>query len=311
MQNKHGSEIKLSIVIPCYERDRYLNQTLLCALESKSSEVEVIVLDNNSQNRNIEHIASSFPTVRYIKNSENLGLFGNWNKAFRVSKGEFVFILGDDDLIERDFVSSFLYYLSKYPSIDLYYSNFSFIDSSGNDLGHSTFPCPWGLVTKSEAIDFSLSKGFGIPTISMVYRKSLFSRSGFDEKNMGSNDWAYLYGDMPWKLAYGDPNKLVKYRKDGSGASIISSRICNISQLSIYYKLSSQKGPLLDSFFSSASNSYWRLRINNGLSENKYILQYLAVKNTSFTYRFCHATAFCFFVSLFKNAIKKTISLIK
>lgn len=96
---------RLTISIPTYNRSNYLGDTLQ-QLHSELAnfnpgEVEVIVSDNASPD-NTEKIVSdaikSGLVIRYIRNSENIGSDANIAQCFNQANGNYVLILGDDDL---------------------------------------------------------------------------------------------------------------------------------------------------------------------------------------------------------------------
>ena len=53
--------------------------------------------------------------LRYYKNVQNIGLFGNWNRCFQLACGKWVVLLHDDDLIFDDFLLKTVYYLNRIP----------------------------------------------------------------------------------------------------------------------------------------------------------------------------------------------------
>ncbi|MBT4514288.1 MAG: glycosyltransferase [Chloroflexi bacterium] len=94
----------LSIAIPTYRRPQYLAE----ALESVAREaanagvaVEVVVQDNASGD-STEAVATGFPglSVSYACNEDNLGPSENIVRACERCTGDYIFLLGDDDLLE-------------------------------------------------------------------------------------------------------------------------------------------------------------------------------------------------------------------
>jgi GT2 family glycosyltransferase len=63
---------------------------------------EIVVVDNSEQ-INMKFVEwlkeKEYTKVCYYKNSQNLGMFGNWNRCITLSQGEWVLILNDDDEI--------------------------------------------------------------------------------------------------------------------------------------------------------------------------------------------------------------------
>jgi len=62
---------------------------------------EIIVIDNASSDRYPEKLAASTPTVRIIRNDENLGFAVANNRAVKISRGENVLILNDDAILQE------------------------------------------------------------------------------------------------------------------------------------------------------------------------------------------------------------------
>jgi len=95
----------LSICVPTYNRASYLEKGLLAifrAIQGYENEIEVRVSDNNSQDNTqevLEKFKKEFPHLIYSKNSQNIGAERNNAKLVAESQGEFIWIVGDDDIV--------------------------------------------------------------------------------------------------------------------------------------------------------------------------------------------------------------------
>lgn len=89
----------VSVVVPCYNGERFLKETLECALSHKQDvDLEVIVVDDGSSDGTAA-IAQSFgDRLRYIY-QENKGLAGARNTGIDAAKGKYFCFLDDDDLL--------------------------------------------------------------------------------------------------------------------------------------------------------------------------------------------------------------------
>ena len=95
----------LTIAIPTYNRASYLRRTLAqlqsevvnCELDN----VEILVSDNASSD-NTAQVVEEFQTlgfgIRYLLNQSNIGPDANIAECFGAAKGNYVVLLGDDDL---------------------------------------------------------------------------------------------------------------------------------------------------------------------------------------------------------------------
>jgi glycosyltransferase involved in cell wall biosynthesis len=98
----HSAELPtVSVVIPCYNYGRFLAQAINSALAQLYPPVEVIVVDDGS-NDNTADVARSFgERVRYI-HQENRGLSGARNTGIRAAVGEWIAVLDADDIWQKD-----------------------------------------------------------------------------------------------------------------------------------------------------------------------------------------------------------------
>lgn len=110
---------KLTIAIPTYNRAEKLLECINRVIEySNNLNVEIIVSDNASLDNTREIVVSIIdnnPSIRYYRNSENLGFDGNFLNCFEKATGEYVWLLSDDDIILPGAIESVLEGLDKKP----------------------------------------------------------------------------------------------------------------------------------------------------------------------------------------------------
>ncbi|WP_099666668.1 glycosyltransferase family 2 protein [Janthinobacterium sp. 13] len=126
----------LSIMIPTYRRPDMLAQAIRSVLAQASDiDFEIVVVDNDhSMSEQIDELIRQFADdrLRLFRNSENLGMFGNWNRCIELARSEWISILNDDDLLHPDFVAEMFSVLKKDPSISLLYCRSIFMDARGS-----------------------------------------------------------------------------------------------------------------------------------------------------------------------------------
>jgi glycosyltransferase involved in cell wall biosynthesis len=96
---------KILTVIPVFNGEQFIAQTLESIAQQTLRPDRVVVLDNCSTDRTVE-IVRNFPGVQceIIRNERNLGLFGNLNRSLDFfGEAEYLQILHADDTIEPDF----------------------------------------------------------------------------------------------------------------------------------------------------------------------------------------------------------------
>ena len=65
-----------------------------------NDKMEVIVVDNASDNQEADQISSRFPHVKVIKSDKNLGFAGGNNLGIKASTGKFIFLINNDTYFE-------------------------------------------------------------------------------------------------------------------------------------------------------------------------------------------------------------------
>lgn len=126
----------LSICVPTYGRAELLETCLSTILPQIAtldpmdrSMVECIVCDNASTDRTpqvIADFAGRFP-LRAFRNDKNFGILGNITKVATVhATGQFVWLIGDDDLLAEDAIATVLQFLRSAPSVNLCALNVGF-----------------------------------------------------------------------------------------------------------------------------------------------------------------------------------------
>lgn len=113
--------LKLSICIPTYNRARLLGETLdgiiaqVVGLGQAGDGVEIAVSDNASPDDTeavVRARQARFPRLTYFRQPENRGADRNYLQSVALARGEWCWLLGDDDPLEDDAVSTLLGYLN-------------------------------------------------------------------------------------------------------------------------------------------------------------------------------------------------------
>jgi len=94
---------KVTIAIPTYKRPHLLKDALYSAINQEGYiDYDILIIDNEPEFDKVtetEQVVRSFncDKIRYYRNMENIGLFGNWNRCFELSNSTWVTLLHDDD----------------------------------------------------------------------------------------------------------------------------------------------------------------------------------------------------------------------
>lgn len=130
--------IKVSVVIPNYNYEKFLYQRLYSILNQNYKLYEIVILDDCSQDNSRELIDSlvdnlkDYINIRKDYNKVNSGTaFKQWKKGFELVKGDYVWIAEADDYCEKNMICSLIETIKKDSSIVLSYVDTSFINAVG------------------------------------------------------------------------------------------------------------------------------------------------------------------------------------
>jgi GT2 family glycosyltransferase len=135
------SNIKTTIIIVNYNVTEEIRDSLNSIFTFIKHEFEVIVVDNNSPDRNIESLKYLFPDVKFHFLRENLGFAKANNYAVNYSVGEYLVFLNPDTILIEDFITPIKSYMEKHPIAGvcgpvLLNKDKSFQNSTGIELGY-------------------------------------------------------------------------------------------------------------------------------------------------------------------------------
>lgn len=99
-----------TIAIPTFKRPDLLKEALDSAFAQQYSKPYIVLVVDNNKERNdeTEKLITSYTqkNLSYYKNSQNVGMAGNWNKLFQITTTQWMVMLHDDDLISPFYLST-------------------------------------------------------------------------------------------------------------------------------------------------------------------------------------------------------------
>lgn len=114
----------VSIIINCYNGEKYILQTLKSILRQKYEKFEVIFIDNCSTDLSAKIYKSiNDKRFRYFKTTKNINLYKARNLALKKCNGEFVAFLDADDWWDKNFLSSRQKFFNSSKEYGFSYSN--------------------------------------------------------------------------------------------------------------------------------------------------------------------------------------------
>lgn len=111
---------KISVIIVNYNTAELVKLCIASALEwTTNIDFEIIVVDNNSAEREIERITTLFPEIKFIKTKENIGFGRACNKAAEIASGEYFLFLNPDTRFKNNVLKFFLDFWLNHPDLNI------------------------------------------------------------------------------------------------------------------------------------------------------------------------------------------------
>jgi len=123
----------VSVVVPAYNAERYIEETLESALRQTYSAMEVIVVDDGSSDRTVD-IVQRMDGRPEVLRQENAGVCVARNRGAARARGELLAFLDADDVWESDKIEKQVRIFEEHPDVGLVAVNFDEIDAYGGKL---------------------------------------------------------------------------------------------------------------------------------------------------------------------------------
>jgi glycosyltransferase involved in cell wall biosynthesis len=131
---------KVSVIIPVYNVEQYVAQTLESVLAQTYTNLEIIIVDDESPDRSIDVCRRYTDPRIQIVQQKNRGLAGARNTGIRHATGDYIALLDSDDLWLPDKLQKQVAHLEASPQLGISFCRSAFIDDSGQPLGTYQMP---------------------------------------------------------------------------------------------------------------------------------------------------------------------------
>ena len=189
-----------SVVVPCYNHERYVTGALESVLDQTVDSLEAIAIDDGSRDGSVELLTR----LRHERGDARLRVYAQANRGAHETlnlglaraRGEYVAILNSDDYYAPERLEVMIDALER-DGADFAFSRVAYVDEAGSDvtlsaarsshylrkqLGRSLFPdLAYAL------LDFNIT----ISTGNFVFRRSLYERIGGFKPLLWCHDWDF------------------------------------------------------------------------------------------------------------------------
>ena len=222
--------MSLQIFIPFYGPLEYLQDAVNSVLNQTDPDWRLTVVDDQYPSDEPAKWLDSLadPRITYLRNEENLGVTGNFNRCIELSTADRVVLMGGDDKLLPNFVSDAKLLISEFPEAEIIQPGVEVI----NQFGVVCKPLPDRIKqmlapTTSKPIEIdsgaalaSLMRGNWLYFPSLIWKREALAKYGFDSKYAIVQDLDLIAKILldGGKLAVGH-NKSFQYRRHSESLS--------------------------------------------------------------------------------------------
>jgi len=242
--------MKISIVIPVYNTEKYVEKCIESALNQSYPDIEILVINDGSTD-STELLSKKFENKIKIINKKNGGTASALNMGIKNMTGDWFKWLSADDILKIDAIEKLVFEIQKLDKDAencIFYSNYDLIDENGKIIDTFEEPNNNSLDTFQRNI-ILLDHYYGNGTTSIMH-KSIFDKCGIFDETLGYKDdyefWLRCCLLYDYKLYLVNENlaqyrihesQLTKKRYDDALEQIEQIKSKTISQLSLHLQM--------------------------------------------------------------------------
>jgi glycosyltransferase involved in cell wall biosynthesis len=213
--------MRVSTIIPAFNAERTIAQAIESALAQRYDRHEIVVVNDGSTDATAGILERYRGRLRIV-NQENRGASAARNAGIAHSNGEYLAFLDSDDLFLPEKLAVMTAALARHPGASLAFSEYGFIDDSGNEYRQSAICDASSMAALMNKCPFPVASlsAFIYPSTWLVPRKHLLRTGGFSEafKGAGYEDsWLLLLLRDLGEFVH-VPDKLTLYRETDAAA---------------------------------------------------------------------------------------------
>lgn len=169
--------VKYSIILPVHNGGDYIKECVQSILNQTYKEFDLVILENMSTDDTSEWVASlNNNRIKVYPSEKKLNIEENWGRIKSIEKGEYITLIGHDDILDENYLSTMDKLITENPEAGLYQAHFRYIDSNGGKI-RDCKPMPSKISGPEFLADF-LNNRIDVMGTGFMMRSSDYDRAG-------------------------------------------------------------------------------------------------------------------------------------
>jgi glycosyltransferase involved in cell wall biosynthesis len=221
---------KVSVIMPVYDAERYLKQSIDSILNQSFGDFEFIIVSEYGTSDESIAIIESYhdPRIRHIRNTRRLGLARSLNVALKEAQGEYVASQDADDVSSQVRLEREVEFLDEHPRIGVVGSWFEAIDENGRVISENRTP------VESAVVKWRLLFCCPIANSSTMVRRAIYEAlEGYDARLRLAQDYEFWTRASQITEFANLTDILLRYRVHSASLSVANERALYEATLAI------------------------------------------------------------------------------
>jgi len=129
------SDMRFAIIIPAFNCETYIADTINSAIRQTHTELEIVVVDDGSTDATLKRVQAIRDTRLRVISQENKGVMAARRAGFETCSSDAVVFLDSDDRLRPDAIERYQKLLRSRPEVGLLYGDRVLMDSQGTLFG--------------------------------------------------------------------------------------------------------------------------------------------------------------------------------
>lgn len=195
----------VSVIVPAYNAEHLIEETLMSVLSQSYPDVELIVVDDGSRDGTRRLVETRFPSITVLAQANSGGCSSPRNSGLQIARGEFVNFFDADDLMLPIKLERQVDFLRRFPACNTVLMDYRNFDELGEDPSTHFSSCEQ-LTTEARrygadkfvldadiARRILITENYGIAGSPLIRRSVFGTVEPFDENLRASEDFDLIY----------------------------------------------------------------------------------------------------------------------
>jgi len=197
-ENKNKYDPLVSIIVSCYNHEKYIEECILSIVNQTYKNIELIVIDDGSSDNSPAILAKLQKQYGFfLEIQSNMGIAKTLNKAIRqYAHGKYIDGCGSDDFLALDKIEKQVAFMENHPECSMVFGKTYMVDEKSQIIENLVIFKSFPEAVKNIRFEELLDNNF-IPALTIMHTREIWDKCGGYNENMSIEDY-----DMWLKIAY-------------------------------------------------------------------------------------------------------------